>query len=586
MTWSNDYRMKLMLVGCVVTVVLSGGSVTAELIWTQKADMPTTRYAHSTSVMGGKIYAIGGWNPNWSTLVRVDEYDPTTDTWTKKADMPTARGCTSTCVVNGKIYVIDGEKGNQPISIVEVYDPATDTWAEQTELPTKRWWLSTSVVDGIIYVIGGNAGPGGGWSHLGTVEAYDPSTDTWTRKADMPTTRSFSSTCVVDGKIYVIGGAMPGKSDVEAYDPETDTWTRKAPMPTARYLLGTSVVGGKIYAIGGWRHSANGPLYSTVEVYDPATDTWTKKGDIPVPTAGLSTSVVRGRIFVIGGALTIHNGTFVNTSAVYEYDTGFIPPFDFNSDRKVDLADMHIMVDHWGENYFLCDISPTPFGDGIVDVQDLIVLAEHLFVDYRLVAHWKLDETDGDIAYDSNSIGGNDGICHGEPAWQPTSGMIGGALVFDGADDYVSTPFILDPAKGSLSLFAWIKGGAPGQVIISQTGGFGGTWLGTNSSEGKLMTGLSDMYFGELESESVITDGQWHHIGLVYDFDALHRHLYVDGVEVTVDSDYVAGVPSDGGLYIGAGKDLEPGSLFEGLIDDVRIYDVALSAEEITAMAQ
>jgi hypothetical protein len=38
-----------------------------------------------------------------------------------------------------------------------------------------------------------------------------------------------------------------------------------------------------------------------------------------------------------------------------------------------------LIVDHWGEDYSLCDISPTPFGDDIVDVQDLIILAEHLF---------------------------------------------------------------------------------------------------------------------------------------------------------------------------------------------------------------
>jgi len=40
---------------------------------------------------------------------------------------------------------------------------------------------------------------------------------------------------------------------------------------------------------------------------------------------------------------------------------------------------MCIMVDHWGENYSLCDIGPMPWGDGVVDVEDLIVLAEHLF---------------------------------------------------------------------------------------------------------------------------------------------------------------------------------------------------------------
>ncbi len=254
-----------------------------------------------------------------------------------------------------------------------------------------------------------------------------------------------------------------------------------------------------------------------------------------------------------------------------------IPVVDLNGDGIVDSADMCIMVDHWGTDEPLCDIGPMPWGDGIVNVQDLIVLAEHLFEDVNdptLVAHWALDEAEGDIA--SDSANDNDGTVYGDPAWQPEGGMVGGALQLDGIDDYVSTPYILDPAKGKFSAFAWIKGGAPGQVIISQKEGYGGTWLGTNSSEGKLMTELNDVFVGALESESVITDGQWHHVGLVYDL-ASHRHLYVDGVEVNVDSGYVAGMPSDGGLQIGAGKNLDPSTFFSGLIDDVRIYDRAIT---------
>ena len=253
-----------------------------------------------------------------------------------------------------------------------------------------------------------------------------------------------------------------------------------------------------------------------------------------------------------------------------------VPVVDFNGDGKVDVKDVVIMTEHWGENFSLCDIGPTPLGDGIVDVQDLVVLTEYMEPkDRTLIAHWALDEAEGIIAQDS-SAGDNDAYVIGGPLWQPSGGQVDGALQLDGIDDYVSTPFILDPAKDSLSVFAWIKGGAPGQVIISQTGGFGGTWLGTNPLEGKLMTGLSDAYFGALDSESVITDGQWYHVGLVYDLDALHRHLYVDGVEVAVDSDYVAGVPSNGGLCIGAAKDLDAGSFWSGLIDDVRIYNRAV----------
>ena len=56
-----------------------------------------------------------------------------------------------------------------------------------------------------------------------------------------------------------------------------------------------------------------------------------------------------------------------------------IPIVDLNNDGVVDSADMSIMVDYWGTDDPLCDIGPMPWGDGIIDVQDLIVLAEHLF---------------------------------------------------------------------------------------------------------------------------------------------------------------------------------------------------------------
>jgi Tol biopolymer transport system component len=59
-----------------------------------------------------------------------------------------------------------------------------------------------------------------------------------------------------------------------------------------------------------------------------------------------------------------------------------IPIVDLNGDRIVDSADMCIMIDHWGTDNSLCDIGPMPWGDGIVDVQDLIVLAEHLFEEF------------------------------------------------------------------------------------------------------------------------------------------------------------------------------------------------------------
>jgi len=271
------------------------------------------------------------------------------------------------------------------------------------------------------------------------------------------------------------------------------------------------------------------------------------------------------------------------------------PVVDLNGDGIVDASDICIMVDYWGEYYPLCDIGPTPLGDGIVDVEDLIVLAGHLFEDYRLIAHWKMDEMEGDKAYDSVDV--NDGVLNGVPIWQPDGGIVAGALQFDGIDDYVETDFVLNQANGTFSVFAWIKGGAPGEAIISQADIYitipvqimtdpGSVWLGADPNNGRLMTGFVDTIFGSLESDSIITDGQWHHIGLVFDHIAMKRHLYLDGTEVAVDAGLVGGLHTTGALYIGTGPARDANTFFSGLIDDVRIYDAALTPEQIAKLAQ
>jgi len=248
-----------------------------------------------------------------------------------------------------------------------------------------------------------------------------------------------------------------------------------------------------------------------------------------------------------------------------------IPIVDLNGDGMVDAADMCIMVDNWQTDESLCDIGPTPFGDGIVDVQDLVVLSEYLFKelnDPTLVAHWAFDEIEGDIA--SDSANDNDGTVYGDPAWQPQGGMVDGALQLDGIDDYISTPFVLNPADGKFSVFVWIRGGAPGQVVLSQMGG--SNWLCTDSVEGNLMTELKATGRGsaELLSQTVITDGNWHRIGLVW--DGSHRTLYVDDIAVAEDEQTNLAA-SENGLYIGTGTVTETGSFWSGLIDDVRIYN-------------
>jgi len=273
------------------------------------------------------------------------------------------------------------------------------------------------------------------------------------------------------------------------------------------------------------------------------------------------------------------NGAELMAQIIAAFITGVRATPDFNSDGIVDSADICIMVDYWHTDEPSCDIAPPPFGDGTVDVLDLAALAEYLFIeldmgDPTLVGHWALDETGGNIAYDR--AGTCDGTLSGTPVWQPADGMVDGALQFDGVDDFILISIIsplLNSIEGPFSVFAWVKDGAPGQVVISQRAGV--NWLCADTSEGNLMTELkgTGRDISILSSKAVITDGNWHRIGLVW--DGSHRTLYVDGVVVAEDT--LANLEvSSSGLYIGTGKTRETGTYWSGLIDDVRIYNRAV----------
>ena len=301
-------------------------SLAADDSWTRKTDMPTARFGVTTSVVDGRIYAIGGGVLRGVMVRNVQAYDPATDSWVAKASMPADTCWHSTSAVDGKIYAIGGwAPGGVGIDPVVEYDPATDTWRARAEMPTPRKFLSTSAVNGKIYAIGGSEFT----PALGTVEEYDPNTNTWTTKTDMPTPRILMSTSVVDGIIYAIGGALSEHTEdwtVEAYDPATDIWTTKAPMQTARAFFSTSVVNGKIYAIGGSTGDSDVLTSNTVEVFDPVMNTWTLTDDLPTPRAALATSAVNGRIYAIGGDLQAH---WNNPSSIVEELTVAPPELPF-----------------------------------------------------------------------------------------------------------------------------------------------------------------------------------------------------------------------------------------------------------------
>ena len=242
---------------------------------------------------------------------------------------------------------------------------------------------------------------------------------------------------------------------------------------------------------------------------------------------------------------------------------------DFNGNGTVDTQDLVKLIHAWGQDEPTVDLVP----DGVVDEKDLEVLMDYWHQDVNdptLLGHWKLDETEGDVACET--VAQEDAAISGEAVWKPESGRHKGALAFDGIDDCMETPFVLDPAAGAFSIFVWVKGGAPGQVVLSQVGG--ANWLGLDQA-GNLFTDLK----GEgrkggqpLHSETSVTDGQWHRVGLVW--DRLYRNLYVDDQLVAADVGPQDNFSSAAGeLCLGAGTNAAPDTFWSGMMDEVRIYN-------------
>ena len=279
----------------------------AQSPWTQKTDMPVARAGHSSCTLDGKIYVMGGVSTIFgSSLKSLVVYDPILDTWTSKANMITARANFPSCVVNGKIYAIGGAKSlfYDAIGTIEEYDPVSDTWIHKTDMPRARMGHTASLVDGKIYIIGGAIGH---YTCYPEVDVYDTLTKTWTTVSDFPTPRMNLTAVVLNGKIYTMGGMLGlqegeiGKTIVEEYNPATNTWTRKADMIKRRKYFSACVLDGKIYVFGGAQNYCNGVL-SSVEEYDPATDKWREITFMPSILVLHSVAQVNGRIYISGGS--------------------------------------------------------------------------------------------------------------------------------------------------------------------------------------------------------------------------------------------------------------------------------------------
>lgn len=209
-----------------------------------------------------------------------------------------------------------------------------------------------------------------------------------------------------------------------------------------------------------------------------------------------------------------------------------------------------------------------------------------------LVSYWNFDEGSGTTAYDS--VGNNDGTIYGA-TW--ASGITGGALSFDGivGNDYVIVPN--DSSlnfTGGFTIQGWINSTSTDgpHVIASKWNSEESDWsyiFKDHNTSDKLRISLSESYgqdLGDLEGTNSIPLGTWTYVATTYDTADGSLRLYLNGVE-DASVNIGAGRPVNSGLtdfvigavfYSGAYREN-----FSGSIDELAIYNRALTASEITA---
>jgi hypothetical protein len=203
-----------------------------------------------------------------------------------------------------------------------------------------------------------------------------------------------------------------------------------------------------------------------------------------------------------------------------------------------------------------------------------------------LAGYWKFDEGSGTIAHDSSG-NGNDGTFNGDPQW--VTGYFGGALEFDGSGDWLDCGS--DPSlsiSGAVTMTAWIKVNTLGldqKVGGNQdnaNGGYKMTVFTNNKVEFEVRNSSNAGTLNRNEAGGTILEtGEWYHFAGVYSQADGYIRTYVNGVlDRELATTAVLGA-SPGPFRIGC-EPFNTGSYnFDGVMDELRVYNTALTEDEI-----
>ncbi|XP_006811771.1 kelch-like protein 29 [Saccoglossus kowalevskii] len=195
--------------------------------WNQVPGLHIPRQYHGIVVLDSSIYVVGGEDGDGRCIGDVECYHPSMENWGWVPQLPTAVGNPAVVSHSGKMYVIGGYcNGQLTYREMQCYNLDIDTWTVINTVTITTRHFPALVLNDSIYLLSG-AGKGG-------MQIYNPETNTCGRNSEMCLLeRHLFAVCVMNGMIYVAGGMVNYKAlgSVEMYDPSTNTWKIVGCMP-------------------------------------------------------------------------------------------------------------------------------------------------------------------------------------------------------------------------------------------------------------------------------------------------------------------------------------------------------------------
>jgi hypothetical protein len=206
-----------------------------------------------------------------------------------------------------------------------------------------------------------------------------------------------------------------------------------------------------------------------------------------------------------------------------------------------------------------------------------------------LVGYWKLDDGSGVVALDSSGFGNHGRLTNGPVFTNAPGGRLSGALIFDGVNDHVVVPDtdLLDFNARSFTVALWVKTSktGPQALLEKQHQFFSGLFILALNRDNAVPGGFSLWHGSDWIDSNFrgVSDGQWHHLAATYDGASfrLYRDGILDKTQTTVASYVNTIFPMNFGRFASGNV----GWYFQGLMDDIQLYNRALSDSEIAVMA-